>query len=271
MKKYILALTLAASMAQSQATILTLNGNLTWNVTEPRCTFTLNGKLINGTNQPSGNLKVLLWATQNPFPAPGFLVAESSLGAINGGFQLQNFTVSSPSKIPSISGSYIFTVVVSEYDGAVWRNVLAIPSGTRTLVGGDFTGQPKWSLPTAAVLPPIARLSKGDILRLSLKATDELNQFPANLQERSDLFIDSASKLTRKFRGTRTKASYSYKPKNTTYNGKLTSCGVLTVKVSPSTKSTITLFYQTANSGTYKSVDVTSSGTATTWGSFKLL
>jgi hypothetical protein len=67
------------------------------------------------------------------------------------------------------------------------------------------------------------------------------------------------------------KASYSYKPKNTTYNGQLVSCGVLTIKVNPSTKSTTTLFYQTANSGTYKAVDVTSSDTSTTWGSFKLL
>jgi hypothetical protein len=271
MKKFLFALMAAVSIAHSQATVLTLNGSLTWNVTEPRCTFKLNGKLVNNTAQGSGTLKLLLYATQTPFPSPGFLVSEATLGVVGSGFQFSSFTVSAASKVPSISGSYIFTVVVSEYDGANWRNVLAIPGGTRTLAGGDFTGQQKWSLPTAPVQPSVAKLAAGNILRLTVKATNELNQFPATFQERADLFIDAKGKLTRKYRGVRAKASYSLKTKNAQYNGTLASCGVLTVKYSATANATVTLFFQGTNSGTYKSVEVKDGDTATTWGTFKLL
>jgi hypothetical protein len=272
MKKYIFALMVAASMAHSQATVLTLNGNLTWDVTEPRCTFKLNGKLANRTSQGSGTLKVLLWATKSAFPSyPGFLVAETTLGTINSGYQAGNFTLSTASKIPPVSGSYIFTVVIAEYQVDRWNNILAIPSGSRTLLDGDFPGQKKWSLPTTAVQPATAQFKAGSILRLSAKATNELNQFPTALQERTDLFISTKSKLSRKYRGATVKGSYSLKTKNAQYNGAVSTCGIVTVKYSASSKATVTLFYQSANSGTYKSVDVNGSDTATTWGTFKLL
>jgi hypothetical protein len=242
MKSLLCVIALVISLARIDAAFF-LDGDLTWEITEPRCTFELDGELLNTGPSDSGTLKLVLWATAVPYPAPG-----------------TNYKVRTTSDVPLISGDYHFTIAVAEYTTSGWRNVLLVPTGTKRLTSGDFTAQKKWSLPTAKVTAPPAKLLKGDVLRLTLKATDEMNLLPDDAQEVTTLTIKTNTKLDAKMPPDISKAVYTYTVKKNRFNGKKVKSGRLFAdfqKVDDEAESnfTYTLFFQGPTSGTYKSIE----------------
>lgn len=273
MKTLLLLLMLAFSIVRLNAAVFTLDGDLTWEITEPRCTFKLDGSLKNNTPGGSGTIKLVLWVTQGPFPSPGVIIGETTLGSINGGYQFSDFTVKTVSKVPTISGPYYFTIAVAEYTVDGWRNRLAVATGTRELVAGNFKGQKKWALPTATVTQPFALFQSGDFITLKLKASSLLNLFPLESQLRTTLDVQSASKLVAKNANGKRTPTYQYKMATATYLKKKVPAGKLTLEYPATSKQPkatviITLFFQGRPAGTYSSEEKTAAGTEVTWGSF---
>jgi len=276
MKTLFAALVMLFCLSRMDAAILNLNGDLTWNVTEPRLTFQMDGGLQN--NSPagtvSGTIKLVLWASQTPSSTRS-MVGEYSLGQISGGYQFSNFTVSAPSDVPTVTGDYYFTIAVLEFTTAGWVNRLLVETGTKKLSAGNFVAQLKWPQPTAKVIAPMPLLS-GQKLKLTLRASEYLNRFPADLQSLSTVTIDSAPKATVKDPNGKNSATYSYKTTNTRYNGKKVQAANLKLQYSnASDYATVTLYFQSLKSGTFKSIaKVYPSGnpayTETTWGTFTI-
>ena len=275
MKTLLLLLMLSLSSVRLNAATFTLDGNLTWEITDPRCTFKLDGSLQNNTPGGSGTIKLVLWATPRAFPSPGFIIAETTLGSISGGYQFSDFTVRTVSKVPTISGPYHFTIAVAEYTVDGWRNRLAVATGIRELVVGNFTGQKKWALPRTTVTPPFALMKSGDFITLKLKASALLNLFPRASQLKTTLDAQSTSKIVAKNSFGKRTPTYLYKRVTATYLKKKVPAGRLTLEYPASSsqpKATviITLFFQGGSAGTYSSEEKTEAGTEITWGSFLL-
>lgn len=275
MKILLCAIALVLTLARIQATPLNLDGDLTYEITEPRCTFRLNGTLENNTGFGSGTLKLVLWATKTPFPAPGYIVGEYTLGQIPAGSQFSNFKVRTTSKVPLVSGSYHFTLAIAEFNGSIWTNVLAVPTGIRLLSLGDFTDQKTWTPPTTATTAPPKSLPRGEVIRLKLKATGEMNLFPSASQKVTLLTVTSNTRLSAKTPPNTNPAAFTYTVKKNRFNGKKVNSGRLYLdfmKEDDDAESnfTFTLFFQGPTSGTYKSIETNASGSETTWGVFKL-
>lgn len=268
MKTLFLVLAMVFSLVRLDAATLKLDGDLNYNVTEPRLSFQLKGKLQNfGT--ATGTLKLVLYASPNPFPSPGFIVGEQTIGALGSGFQFTSFIVKAPAKLPTASGTYYFTVTVAEYTSTGWRNVLAEEKGTKRIVAGDIVGQKKFTLSTAPVLPPIGKIKSGMQFKLTLKATGDLNAFPSEFQDKITLDIKPGKKLESKLRSVVTKGEYEFKVKRGKYNSKTkVDFASLSADYGSSTV-TYSFYFQGSDTGTYKSVETRSSGTETTWGTFK--
>ena len=273
MKTLVLLAMLSLSLVRLNAAAFALEGDLTWEITEPRCTFKLDGTLTNNTPGDSGTIKLVLWATQRPVPSPGVIVGETTLGTISGGDQFRDFKVRTVSKLPTISGPYYFTIALAEYTVDGWRNRLAVATGTRELVAGNFKGQKKWALPTATVTQPFALFQSGDFITLKLKASSLLNLFPLESQLRTTLDVQSASKLVAKNANGKRTPTYQYKMATATYLKKKVPAGKLTLEYPATSKQPkatviITLFFQGRPAGTYSSEEKTAAGTEVTWGSF---
>ncbi len=268
MKRFLFALIMIFSVTQVRgATQVDLTGNFTWDITEPRCTFDLDGGLSNNTSGATGTLKVLLWLSQDPFPAPGYSVAESIIGQIGSG-QAINFNVRAKTNIPAITGSYHFTIVVAEFNNGIFVPVLRVATGTRLLQAGNFVGQVKWTLPVTASTPPPAKLLKGDQLKLTVKASEEFNEFPLSSQTLNTLVVKKPKQLTTKTGASVVGSKFNYVIKPAKIGTSKVSTGQLTFTPRNKGKSVINLFFQGPNSGIYKRVEATSYGLETTWGSF---
>ncbi len=274
MKTLFTALVMLFCITKMDAAILNLDGDLTWDVTEPRLTFKMDGGLQNDSPEGtiSGTIKLVLWASQTPSSVRS-MVGEYNLGQITGRGQISNFTVSSPSNVPTVTGDYYFSIAVLELTTAGWVNRLLVETGTRKLSAGNFVTQLKWPQPTAKVTSPLPLLS-GQKLKLTLRGSEFLNRFPSDYQSVTTVTIDSANKATVKHTNGKNSATYSYKTTTTRYNGKKVPAANLKLDYSDaSDEATITLYFQGLKFGTYKSVaKIYPNGnppyTETTWGTF---
>lgn len=266
-------------LARIHASILKLNGDLTWNVTEPQCAFKLEGDIQNLSGVATGTIKLVLWATPNPYPSAGYIVGEYTFGQLPAGTQFSDFTVKTRARVPVANGSFYFTIAVVEYTSAGWRNVLLVPTGTKALYNGDFVKQAKWVMPFAPVVAPPPEIAKGDVINLLEQATGEFNKFPLGWREKIALTARRSGEM--KFANNNRDATvdYNYSVQKTTLRNRRVAYGKLVLTFGGSDeltfKNSISLYFQGPNYGTYKSVVTGSlwSGTldsATTWGSFKL-
>jgi|GEM_PF-6262342 len=279
MKTLIAALVTLFCLTRMDASILNLNGDLTWEVTEPRLTFKMDGGLqnVSPAGTVSGTIKLVLWASEAPFPAaPRSIVGEYTLGQISGRSQLSNFTVSTPSSVPTATGDYYFTIAVLEYVNGIWLNRLIVDTGTKKLSAGNFVTQLQWPLPTTKVTASLPWLVTGQKVKLTLKGSEYLNRFPTESQKITDLLIDSPTKATVKHHPGKNAASFTYKVTTASYNGKKVPAANLYLDYSNAPDyATVTLYFQGVTSGTYKSVakiypNNNPSYTETTWGLFKI-
>ncbi|NJM37744.1 MAG: hypothetical protein HC845_07735 [Akkermansiaceae bacterium] len=273
MKKLLFVFALLLSIVRIDATTVQASGKLDWEITEPRCTFKLEGTISNRTTAPSGTIRLVLWATRAPFPSPGTIVAEQILGSLNSGTQFKSFKINTTSNIPNISGEYYFTVAVAEFSGGIWRNVAISDTGIRDLKIGDFVGQTKWSLPNLPVVSPASALQKKNILTLTEKATGLFNEFPGSSQTNSKLRFASKSKVSVSNRAQNKPVSFTYRKKNGKYNSQKVIVGDVAINYGGKdnfvSKTKLTLYFHTEKSGTYQSVESGRNKEAV-WGSFTL-
>ncbi len=269
MKTIFCLIAMVIGWTRIEASVFQLSGDLNYEITEPRCTFNLNGSIQNNTPGTSGTVKLVLWATPNPFPSPGYIVAEYTLGEINGGSQFSDFSLRTTSNVPAVTGNYYFTIAVAEYTSSGWRNVLAAQTGTRSLQNGNFSDQEKWTIPPGPYLKPDAALKLGEVLKLTVKATDQLNLLPIDSQDKSILTVGTRPAITVKDPlGTRN-ATRIYKVKTEVLNNKNVQAAVLDIDYANSNShATITLYFRAKHSGCYKCEATETTGTETTWGNF---
>jgi len=278
MKILIYTLAMIICVMRMDAASLKLDGDLAWEVTEPRLTFKLDGGIQNlsqaGTT--SGTIKLVLWATKTPYPAVGSIIGEYTLGQISGGYQFSDFTVKTGSNVPNVTGDYYFTIAVMEYTTAGWANRLLKNTGTRSLLSGNFSDQLKWAAPTTTVIAPVPALAPGQRLKLTLKASEYLNLFPTDSQTVTTVTINSAKKVSVKSPDGKNTAAFTYKVIDSKLNGTKVKAGSLYLDYSSSSSyATVTLYFQSPSSGTYRNVSkVYPTGnparTETTWGRFTL-
>lgn len=160
MKILLFAAAMFLGVFRSEAANFRLDGDLTWEITEPRLTFKLAGNLVDLTNGTSGTIKPVLWASSQPSYL-GSDIGEYTLGQIDGGNQFNDLSGRTTSNIPSVTGNYYFNITVLEYTTAGWRNRLIVPGGSATLIKGDFVTQQKWKISTNNVTSPPAALAYG--------------------------------------------------------------------------------------------------------------
>jgi len=269
MKTLLLALVMVLSLVRTQAATLQLDGDLTWNVTEPVCTFKLDGDIRN-TGASSGTLKMILMATPNPFPSAGVIVGEYTLGSVPNGYKLTDFKAKTIAKLPTTTGTYYMTITIAEYTGAGWKNIFAKQSGTQRIVGGHITGQKKWTIPTAKAIPPIGKFAVGTRIVLASKATNDLNLFPSGYQEKTVATINAKNKVETVLNSRKKSGKYTVAAKSGTFNKEKVTYTQVVIDYGSGNKSTLSLYFQGTYNGTYKNIETTSAGKITTWGTFKI-
>jgi hypothetical protein len=277
--KFLLGLVaLMLCLTRVDAAYLKLNGDLTWNVTDPQCSFRLKGKLQN-LGPTTGSLRLALWATTVPYPAGGTLVAEFPLGQLGGGYQFENFTFKTKATLPPENGQIYYTITVMEFTTAGWRNQLMVPTGTQTMFQGQFADQKKWKLPRRRLVDPPARLGPGNLVILNEKAMSNLNLFPAGWRQRYKLEVKNETVIEYEDRNLDEKVDFEYKVSRRKYLGRRADVGVLELEYTGKGNIKFTekvyLFFQGPNRGTYmSSVQGSLWGESTNpwkaWGTFRL-
>lgn len=278
MKSLLCLFAMLLCLSKVEASFFSLTGDLTWNITDPQCSFRLKGKLQN-LGAASGSLRLALWATEVPFPAPGTLVAEFPLGQLGSGYQFDNFTFKTKATLPQQNGEIYYTITLMEYTTAGWRNQLAVPTGTRTMWQGQFKDQPKWVLPKKSVIDPPAKLKPGNRLILKEQAMGNLNRFPAGWRERYRLDVQPSKVINYLNRNLDEKVKYKYTVLKRKYLGMRGDVGLLemTYQGPGNFKFTekVYLYFHGPNRGTYwSSVKGSLWGESTypwtRWGTFTL-
>jgi hypothetical protein len=265
-------------LTRVDASYLVLNGDLTWNITDPQCSFRLKGKLQNlGVN--TGSLRLALWATRTPYPASGTLVAEFPLGQLGSGYQFDSFTFKTKATLPPENGVIYYTITVMEFTAAGWRNQIMVPTGTRTMYQGQFADQEKWRLPRRRLVEPPAELEEGSRLVLREQAMSNLNRFPVGWRQLYKLDVLNDQEIDYQNRNLDETVDFEYKVLRRRYLRKRADVGFLELQYTGRSNikfsQNVYLFFKGPNRGTYKSVIKGSLwGDSTnpwrTWGTFKL-
>jgi hypothetical protein len=278
MKTLLCLFAMMLCLARAEASDLRLVGDLTWNVTDPQCSFRLKGKLQN-LGLPSGSLRLALWG--NPFPnqPSGTLVAQFPIGQLGSNSQIKNFTFKTTATIPISNGEVFYTITVMELTTAGWRNQIAVQTGSRTMFQGQFADQQKWTPPRKRLVDPPAKLKKGDLVLLKEKAMGNLNRFPGGWRQRYKLDVVAKKVIKYETRNLDETVNFTYRVLKRKYLGKRANVGYLTIEYTGLNNIKFTeklyLFFHGPKRGTYQSsvkgaLWNESSNPWTTWGHFKL-
>ena len=265
-------------MSISSAATLRLDGDLKWRITQPDCTFSLEGGIqnVSSDGSTSGTVKLVLFATQNPYPSAGFNIGEYTLGQISSGFQFSDFTVRTTSKVPKISGDFHFTIAVLEFTSSGWRTQLVVRSEPEKLVAGNFLTQLKWFAPSAEIIKAKPRLKKGEKVILTPLATDLMNLLPVVDRENVTLQIREIPRLVAAGDAGRHPAEFTYRIRKSPYREKRVENALWLVNYnaagndSPTSESKIALYFQSPSGGVYRNSSEDNFGNRVTWGTFRI-
>ncbi len=266
MKTLVSAITAIFLIASSHAAVR-ISGTAACKISKPDCIFTVNGAIRN-TNQPgtsSGSLRLVLWATQTPFPSRGEIIALCDLGTLSAGYQIENFRRKVRADTRKLNGNYHFTVALLEYTMAGWQTRDFEAIGRKALENGDFVTGTKWAQPTRKPAPPPTRLRKGNKLKLNLRANANLNGITPGTESTLVLGINTAIRLNRTFGSQSSKARYSWTTGKSTVNGMRYKVGKLTINPPSQPATRITLYFNGPHTGFYRQ---TTAGRIT-WGIFR--
>ncbi|MEO5913150.1 MAG: hypothetical protein ABIS50_02885 [Luteolibacter sp.] len=276
----ILRLLLLAACVTSMApgASLELDGDLSWGITEPQCTFTLQGDLRNITPTGESNtLKLVLWATPEAYPSPGRAVAEYFVGRLKAGAAFSDFKIRTRAIIPDLTGDFHFTLTVREEtteNDSGWADRLILPGPVMNLTHGDFTDQRKWQPRERKVSAPPKDLVDGQEFVFTPKATLLLNLLPVEGRIPTRVRVGVRNRVRVTFDGLTDPATYTYGKKPGSLNDEVAPSArfKLDQKISGSdsdtTGSDYILYFQGKASGTYKSTQQDTYGKIVTWGTF---
>lgn len=269
---------LAVSLPSAAQSTIRMVGTPSWKIKPPTCRFKVDGPIQNlsPAGTVSGTLKLSLFMSDREYPAPGTVVSEHTLGQLGGQFQIDRVNAKEPALMPDLTGTFYFTVVVSEYTNAGWRARTFSDTGTRKVKNGIFVTGTKWRIPTAPVLPPPVKLSDGMFFRFKLTATEQLDKIASSSQTKTKALIRKKKNARYQGPAGKTKAKYTYKTGRKRVRGKRADIGKLTIDfrkaagTESQTESQFELYYTSANAGYYKRTDLAGTGRRVTWGTFKM-
>jgi hypothetical protein len=271
MKTLIRVLATALCIASAQAANIVISGTLSWKIFQPDCTFKLDGAIANLSPEgsTSGTLKLILWATPAAFPSRGYALAEHTLGQVDGGYQFTNFSATVPVYMQKITGDLNFTIAVLEYTTAGWLNRAYVSTGKKKVENGDFvTGKP-WIIPIKPVIAPPARMFADNKLTLAVTANEDLNAITPGTRAKTRIKLVGKNKATISIAGEDSTSMRKYLVKKSTLYQKKVPVGQLHLDPLETTgSSTVTLFFQSPNSGVFKNVEENHQGGGTFWGTF---
>jgi len=272
MKTLLRAALAALFLPLLHAAPIQISGTLSWKVRQPDCTFKLDGHIINygQSGSTSGTLKLILWVTPARFPSKGYPVAEYRMGQLDGGYQINSFTEKVPVYMPRITGNYYFSVSVLEYTYSGWLNRDYVAGDRKQLDNGEFVTGIKWPPPFAPVIAPPASLLVDDVLVLTPRADAELDGIVSGTRAKTEITIRKKDKAAIVYGSDDWNSVRNYFVGRTTFREQKVPVGKLYLDpTSRSGSSTITLFFQTPTSGTYRTVEENPDGGGTWWGTFK--
>lgn len=253
-------------------------GTPTWKVTPPVCQFKVDGPVQNlsPAGSISGTLKIVLFVSQSAYPASGAVVSEHELGQLYGQTQFDKVAGKAAASIPKLTGTYYFTILITEYTFSGWRVRAFADTGKYKLKNGVLVTGGKWTVPSGTILPPPGKMLEGDHIVFKEKATESLDLILASSQTRSMVEFLKHKNCRVTDPGGRWKVKYSYSTGLQRVNGKLSDVGKLTVDYSSlasspyQTESQYVLYYLTGLSGYYKRTDLAGTGRRVVWGVFSL-
>ncbi|MES2995999.1 MAG: hypothetical protein V4733_04225 [Verrucomicrobiota bacterium] len=276
MQKFLAGLLTILTATVVQAATLKLDGDLGWKIRPPDCRFTLNGTIQNvtGGGTVSGTLKLVLWASQHPFPSSGVPVSEVVLGTLASGYQMADFSMTGKAMLPTFNGRPYFTIYVAEFTGSGWATRAFSPSAKVTLKNGFLLDEGIWEPSFSRPVVTPSKLGIKDELALRVRALDTNKQIVPSMCTVTRQIMRVSMKLEEtSVYGKRT-ATRSHGVVRTKFRGKKVSALKLTVKYDEAaaeeiSKTETLLFYQRARGGFYKCTALdTTGGRVVTWGTF---
>lgn len=271
MKTLFRALAALCCVASLQAATLKLDGTLSWKISKPDCTFSLDGSLQNlsPSGSSSGTLILVLWATPYAYPSQGYRLATCSLGQLGGGYQFTSHKWTGVAEVPKITGEYYFTVSVMEYYGNTWMNRAFYTTGRKLLDNGEFVTGAKWTAPVKPIIAPPSKLTVGDKIILKARADEDFDKITSGTRAKTQIVIRKRGKTVVTIGEDRSTWTRDYSNGFAKYNKVRSPVGKLVLDDTDSSDtSTITLFYQSPTSGIYRSVGQDILGGGTIWGTF---
>lgn len=250
---------------------ISMSGKTSWSISGSKCKISI-GKIENqrARGSRSGTLRICLWATPTQFPERGYIVASDKLEPFGGGYYYQNVTLNTSCSMPNVTGDYLFTVSVEEYTNSGWILEDWRSTGFKYLKKGKFASRPVWKAPKGKVVKPIAKVKAGDVLHVTLQATQAANSkygtyVPNGSQLKTRIQI-RANGRTMVYGGSRPEgapAIYRYSKSNESFSGSKKPVGRLFVDyaaasadVGGTAYSDYTLFFQKGKRGFFKAKDV---------------
>lgn len=273
MKTLLRMMALALCMTCADAAVINISGTLTWKVTQPDCTFKLDGAIQNlsSTGTSSGSLKMVLWATPTQFPSRGYAVAEFNMGPVGGGYQIDSFKEKVGVFIPKITGSYYFTIAILEYTTSGWLNRDFVTTGRKRLDNGEFVTGSKWVVPNNPVIDPPEKLKTKQRVVLTVKADEDLDLISSGTHAKTSVTIQKNGKARVVTGSEEEDYTYLYNIGKSTIYGNKVHTGRLYLDPEDITgSSTVTLYFHSPTSGVYKNIEENPDGGSTTWGLFIL-
>jgi hypothetical protein len=247
---------------------LRIEGTALWEITKPDCTIEVVGAVRNyaAAGSISGTVKLALWVTSGPFPSPGVIVAETTLGQLRGGAQISDFKHKVAVDVSGLTGDYHFSLVLMEFTRSGWFNRFVVPGGVRTLQNGDFLDDAQWRPKGNKFLAPPTAMQPGQRLRLQTRSNGTFTRITPGTE--ADLFVtfDEANKASLKRGSTSGTADFSYKRGRDSLRGKRHRTGRVSIFSNGTRQAEVALFFRTNTKGIYRMAG----GGRVTWGNFVL-
>jgi hypothetical protein len=263
MKSLALALFALCGLTAAQTTPLVIDGEVSWKIAKPDCTFRMDGSIQNpgpdGT--ASGTLKLVLWATLLPFPSGGHVVSELNLGSLPGGYEIADFSRKAAVDMPPATGEFHFTVALLEYTVMGWRTIDYFATGKRAIKNGDFVTGSKWAVPSKKPAGPPSSLAPGDVIKLNIRSNSNMDGITPGTEAPFVITAKSGGKAQLKFGSRSSTVPYTYTTGKGTLNGVNYKTGKLTLDKSTN----VTLFFHGPHTGVYRQ----NAPSRTTWGIFR--
>lgn len=272
MKTFLRAWMVILFLPLVQAASIQISGTLTWKIKQPDCTFKLDGTIANYSQSgtTSGTLKMVLWATPAQFPSKGYAIAEHTMGQLAGGYQFKSFTEKVSVDMPKITGNYYFAISILEYTYSGWLNRAYVTSGRKQLDNGEFVTGIKWPVPAAPVIAPPAKLFINDVISLTPRADAELDGITADTRAKTTITLTKKGGAKVVFGSDDWDSVRTYTVGKSMILEKRVPVGKLYLDPKGRTgSSTVTLFFQSPTSGTYRAIEENPDGGGTYWGTFK--